>query len=426
MYARAVCSIATRAELPQVRALARSLRTHDPLTRLFVLLIDDRHHDTEPASESFTLLRPSDLGVTRFEILAGIHGQRQLKQVVLPALVRHVLDAVAGPVVHLGVDALVFSSMDLLFRTAAGAGIVLVPRVRAWIPRDHLRNTDEETVKLGVFNQDCVAVAASPETIGFLRAWSDRLEHDRGDELPLASVRLLDLAAGFLETTRISLAPGLGVTRLNLHERALARHDGRLLAGGERLTTLHFDGLDGAEEPHGDPFAGPLDGGPPSAADRARTPQAAREAMQRNLVRLHPILAELLDDRQRILAACGSDDAARVEYGYERLADGTPLNRRLRRTIRDAELHAGLSDSPFSVLGTHWLLKWLNSPAERGATHGITRFWFGIYRERPDLQIVSPDLDGDGGPGFVRWARGPGRTEYAVPDVLLPAPPLPV
>jgi len=92
----------------------------------------------------------------------------------------------------------------------------------------------------------------------------------------------------------------------------------------------------------------------------------------------------------------------------------------LRLAVRDAELFGGLDSSPFSAVGTSDLLQWLNEPAERGVAVGVTRYWFEIYRERPDLQAIHPDLDGPGGSGFVRWARETGRREYGTPDILLP------
>lgn len=415
-----MCSIAEMRTLPQARALAWSLRAHDPLARLTVLVLDDRRFTVSPAAEPFEVVRPESLDVPRFGLLAGTHEPAELAAVLRPAFLRHVLDRAAGPVLHVGVDALVYSDLVELFALLERHPLVLVPRVQAPVPRDHVRVTDEEIIKRGVFDQALIGARPGVEVDTLLRAWSDRLEHDPGDELPLPAARFLDLAPGMIEGARIVLDPGVGVSHLNLHERRLARDRGRWMVNGRRLTIARFDGMDGAEEAHFNPHGAPADNGPPSAEDRVLTPQARREAMQRFLIARSEPLTRLLAERARLLASCGAGELAAIEYGYDRLADGTLLSRRLRLQVRDAELYGGLDTSPFSAVGTSDLLQWLNGPGERGAGAGVTRYWFEIYRERPDLQMLHPDLDGPGGTGFVAWARDAGRRHYGTPDALMP------
>lgn len=417
---REVCTIAVRPRLPEARALAWSLRAHDPLARLTVLVLDDRRFVVDPATEPFAVVRPESLDLPRFGLLAGMHGPAELEAVVRPAFLRHVLDRGGGPVLHVASDALVYCDLDEPFALLQRHSLLLVPRVQAPVPRDHVRLTDEQVIERGVFDPGLLGVRPGVEVDGLLRAWSDRLEHDRGDELPLPSARFLDLSPGMIEGTRILLDPGVGVSHLNLHERRLARNSGRWTVNGRRLAIARFDGMDGAEEPHSNPHGAPADNGPPLPEDRPHTPQARREAMQRFLLARQGELARLVADRARLVRGCAGADPEGIEYGYDRLADGTPLSRRLRLQVRDAELHGGLDSSPFSAVGTSDLLQWLNAPAERGAAAGVTRYWFEIYKERPDIQVIHPDLDGSSGAGFVQWARDAGRRHYGTPDVLLP------
>jgi hypothetical protein len=280
--------------------------------------------------------------------------------------------------------------------------------------------TDAEIAKLGVFDQACLGAAPSESVDAFLRAWSDRIENDPAYEIPLPTGRFLDFAPGFLPQAGVLADPAIGVSRLNLHERQIANYGPRFLANGRPLVLALCDGLDGTEQPHPNPYGGLFDGGPPSAEDRARTPDARREIMQRDLLRRHPGLANLVAYRTGLLERLTDEDDLNAEYAYDRLADGTLLSRRLRRAVRDGELYGGLGGSPFDASGTVALLDWLNGPAERGAMAGLTRYWFEIYRERVDLQMVHPDLDGPGGPGLVQWVMDHGRHDFATPDVLLP------
>ena len=348
---REVCTIAVRRQLPETRALAWSLRAHDPLARLTVLVLDDRRFVVDPATEPFAVVRPESLDVPRFGLLAGMHGAPELEAVVRPAFLRHVLDRAGGPVLQVSSDALVYCDLAELFTFLKRHSLLLVPRIQAPVPRDHVRLTDEQVVERGVFDPGLFGARPGVEVEGLLRAWSDRLEHDRGDDLPLPAVRFLDLAPGMIDGTRILLDPGVGVSHLNLHERRLARNSGRWTVNGRRLAIARFDGMDGAEEPHSNPHGAPADNGPPLPEDRPHTPQARREAMQRFLLARQGELARLVADRARLVRGCAGADPDGIEYGYDRLPDGTPLSRRLRLAVRDAELHGGLDSSPFSSVG---------------------------------------------------------------------------
>ena len=417
---RVVCTIATRRRLPQVRALAWSLRSNVPTVDLLVLVLDDRCFEVNTAGEPFAVVWPPSLGIARFELLAAMHAAPELELVITPAFLRYALDWADGPVLHLACDALVYASLERIFTLVTQRRLVLVPRICEPVPRDHVRLSDVEIARSGVFDRGCVALTPCEPIDAFLCAWSDRLEYDLGDEVPLASSRFLDFAPAFVEDAAVLRDPALGVSRLNLHERVITRTAARFEANQRALVLVHFDGLDGAEEPHPDPFAGPIDGGPRSPEDRLGTPQALREKLQRQLLIRHPALAQLVRERAQMLMRCGAADAERLEYGYARLADGTPLSRRLRLLVRDGERYGALDGSPFNAEGTHRLLAWLNGPAQRGGAVGVSRYWFEIYRERPDVQIIHSDLDGAGALGFLRWTVTHGRHEYAAPDALVP------
>jgi hypothetical protein len=380
---RVVCAIATRRRLPGARALARALHGHEPGARCLVLVLDDVQSEISPAQEPFEVIRPASLDLGRFGLLAGIHAAPELETVVRPAFLRHALDQAEGPVIHLGAETALYGSLGPVFTLLEHHPMVLVPRLHAPVPRDHVRLTDADVARRGVFDLCMLGVAPGVEVEVLLRAWSDRVELDRGAEVPLPSGRFLDMAPGFLPAAHILVDAGVGVSHLNLHERRISQRDARWWANDRPLVTFDFDGVDGV----------------PTRQDE---------------------LVELVARHRQELDAHGSAEADGLSYGYDRLADGTPLSPRLRAAIRDAELDGSLHRSPFSAAGTSDLLQWLNEPAPQGAAAGVTRYWYEIYRERLDLQFTHPDLDGAEGGTFVRWARDVGRDEYATPDLLLP------
>ncbi|MFZ1994037.1 MAG: hypothetical protein WAU75_08000 [Solirubrobacteraceae bacterium] len=378
---RIVCAIATRRQLPGARALARALRVHDPGVRCLVLVLDDVHYEVSPAPEPFQIVRPESLDLSRFGLLAGIHAAPELEVVVRPAFLRHALDQAEGPVIHLGADTALCGSLGPVFELLERHPIVLVPRLHAPVPRDHVRLTDADVARRGVFDPGMLGVAPGADLDGLLRAWSDRVELDSSDETPLPSGRFLDMAPGFVPAAHILVDAGIGVSHLNLHERRISRHQERWWANDRPLVTFDFDGMEVTRQDE---------------------------------------MVELVAGHLQELDACGRAEADGLPYGYDQLADGTPLTPRLRVAIRDAELYGRLARSPFSAVGTSDLLQWLNAPAPHGAIAGVTRYWFQIYQERLDLQLMHPDLDGAGGSAFVRWAQDAGREQYGTPDPLLP------
>ncbi len=417
---RPVCTIACVNELPQVRALAWSLRMHDSLARLFVLVLDDRGYDVDEAREPFSVVRPAQLDIAQFELLAAVHAKSELSMVVEPAFLRHVLDRAAGPLLHLKSDALVYAPLDGLFALARAHQLVLVPRLQAPVPRDSVRVTDQEIIELGIFDEGCVLLEPCEEIDAFLRAWSDCLEFDHLEALASAPRRFLDLAPGVIAHSKILLDPGVAISRLNLHERKITRLAGRLQANGQPLKIVHFDALDGNLGPEFDILDGPADGGPGPGRKAAPSRKAAQTALQKTLLDHNAALSALVTARAGLLEGCGAQDPSESRYGYDRLADGTLLNRRLRRLARAASRMGAFEGSPFSATGTHDLLAWLNAAPDGGLGAGVARYWFEIYCERPDLQAAFPDVSGSDTSGFIRWAGDWGATEYATPKSLMP------
>ena len=116
------------------------------------------------------------------------------------------------------------------------------------------------------------------------------------------------------------------------------------------------------------------------------------------------------------MIADGHDAARRRRYGHARLADGTPIDRSLRRVIGRAQLEGVVSVPISSPTGTQTLLDWLNEPAvgHAGAA-GVTRYLELLHGDRPDIRREFPDLVADG-TRLVAWAR----TSEDVPASLKP------
>lgn len=405
--------------LPAARSLAASLRLRHPRARLLVLVLDDRHHAVEAAHEPFTLVRPEQLQIERFETLAAVGGASALARLATPAVLRWALDRSRGePVVLLSPHTEVYGSLDRLAQLAQTAGLVLVPRFTTPIPRDGLLPGQREALRSGVIDPGCLVVGGQVRVAELLTAWQAFLEtDDSGGDTP-DGARWLDLLVKVHPPVALVADPGVALSAWNLHDRRLAAAGRSLLVNGAPLRTLDFTALG----PGG--YRSELVW--PGCDDTYDTfVRAAIERMWR-LDRGHrmrqdqPVLESLCRRHEAALNRHGHEQASSVEYGFARLADGTKITPRLRHWIAEADRHGALPASPFTVAGTQELMRWLNAPGELGGRWGVTRFLLDIYRDRADLRMIHPDLDGPGGPGFLAWIREHGPREHRVPEALIP------
>jgi hypothetical protein len=397
-----VCTTVTRGTIAEARRLYQSLRSHGPSARLLALVLDDRELAIDPAGEPFELIRPQELAIDRFELLAGRLPKARLVRATQPSLIRLSLERAEGaPVLYLDSRTEVFGDLGSLGELAADRGFALVPRTSEPIPHDGLRPTDVDLLRAGVFDPGCLACASTERVMKLLRTWAHRLRHGSLFDASVAYLRWPDLLVALARGAGMSADPGIGVSVWNLHERRLTEEAGALLVDGEPLRTLCFAGL----EP------GPLSTGAESAPED--------EMLTRGAALLHrnATLRRLAADRDAWLNAARHGIAGAEAYGFAELADGTPLSPNLREWIRLAE-RRGYRRSPFSADGTAALLDWLRTPTERGQRHGIPRIWLFVHAMRGDLHERFADLDGADGREFARWIREIGEREYDVPPAL--------
>lgn len=118
-------------------------------------------------------------------------------------------------------------------------------------------------------------------------------------------------------------------------------------------------------------------------------------------------------------ARLGLNDAA---PGWTRMADGTPLDARLRRLYARGHAAGDLPLAPFDPDGAEVFARWLNDPEPDPVAGGLSRYLFAIWQDRPDLHTAYGNLrDAEQRGGFVGWAVMHGASELAMPAWLLPA-----
>jgi 2-polyprenyl-3-methyl-5-hydroxy-6-metoxy-1,4-benzoquinol methylase len=397
-----ICTIIAKNYVAFARVLAQSFREQHPDGTVSVLVIDHEPGFIDPAEEPFDLYTPADLGIDGFDDMAAAYDVLELSTAVKPWFLRHLIDKTeSGRVMYLDPDIEVTGSLAEVDDLIAEHGIVLIPHLTAPIPDDGLKPSETDILIAGVYNLGFIGIGRSESATKLLDWWSGWLrEHCTVDPARgyFVDQRWMDLVPGMFPSLHVLRDHGYDVAYWNVHSRVLERAgDGGVTVDGVPLRFYHYSGFD-PETPH-------------------------VLSKHQNRVRLSdtPVLAEMCAAYGERLLAAGHRDARGWPYVYNRLADGTALDFRLRKAYRQARERGARFDSLFEPSGARQFLDWLNRRAEVGGEHGVTRFLHDYWSERADLQAVYRDLsDPDDAGGYLGWLHAHGRHEVPVPEALVP------
>jgi glycosyltransferase involved in cell wall biosynthesis len=385
-----ICTIVAQNYLSYARVLAESFLSQDPAGECIVLVIDDIAGEVDDATEPFRVLSPSELSIERFEGMAGMYDVTELATAIKPWLLEHLLaNGDETPIAYFDPDIRFYAPIEEIERLAAEHNVVLTPHITAPIPDDDMQPGELDLMASGTYNLGFIAMAPSAQTRELLEWWQKRLRYDCVIDHALGyfvDQRWFDLVPNTFAGTAVLCDPGMNVAYWNLHERAVTRaEDGTWLVNRQPLRFFHFSGFD-PDEPH-----------------------LLSKHQTRTRLSAHPALATLCGEFAEEVRAHRCAGERTAPYAWNALGDGRPWDRRLRRLYREGERAGAFRLSPFDSEGAQEFFDWLNEPALEAATPiPVSRFWFDVYRDRKDLQIVFPDLVKEV-EEFMRWIDGYGH-----------------
>jgi glycosyltransferase involved in cell wall biosynthesis len=399
------CTSFSTSELPHARVLAEALRRHHPDATLHALVLGRTHAVGLPFD--VVTIADLDLGDDAAEILRT-YLREDLALLLRPALLAHVR-ALGGPgdVCFLSVDHDVLAPVEADADAAGGVGIVW--RLDGELPDDTFAPGAGDLAAQGLCSPDFLVLGHGGRSDDFLDWYRNRLRALRPrltrSETPPARAaaprraRARRSRAPPVLGLRPIVDPGYEVSAWNLQERPLARVDGRVLAGGSPLRTLHFEGFD------------------------PRKPYWLAEHADRVRVVDDPVLGELCDDyAQRLLRHGMLRSDRRRDVGH-RLPNGLVFDARLLELYEEALNSGAELPDIFTASGCEEFMAWMLGPAPAGAASAINRYLYRVYLDRHDLPQAYPDLDGADGDGYAAWTWVFGRREMSIPDEFLPPRP---
>jgi glycosyltransferase involved in cell wall biosynthesis len=396
-----ICTIIAKNYLAHARVLADSFQRHHPDGRCFVLVIDETEGYVDPSEESFVLVRPDELELDSFEEMRGAYGVMELSTAVKPWLLRHMLrnhDDGSG-VAYMDPDIQVVSRMTELEAELREHAVVLTPHVLHGMPRDGRKPSETDILMAGVYNLGFIGLSDRDDAHLVLDWWSERLLtdcHVAPERGLFVDQRWVDFVPGLVSDLEIFRDPTYNAAYWNLPERTLTvGEDGVYLVDGRPLRFYHFSGYD------------------------PKRPTTLSKHQDRVELTAHETLWKLCDAYGEALLQAGYEQVRTMPYEHDVLPSGLRLTSLLRALYRTGLETGDCPDSLFTPSGEAEFTSWLNEPAAEAPR--LTRFLFGLWSSRPDLQGVYPFVrDGDVD-GFVGWCVAHGRREIGIADALLPA-----
>jgi hypothetical protein len=318
--------------LPKARALAESLRLHQPDARLTLCLADRAPDWFDPLTEPFDRIwTPEQLGYSPdwifqhalMELCTAIKGR---------ALARLIQEDDAELTVFLDPDVMLFHSLDPVLEMMQGGSIGLLPHIlEPETTTTAVELTELSVAAHGTYNLGHLFVRPDDEGRRFANWWADRLDRYCFDDRRrgfFTDQRWIDLAPALFSGARILRAPTLNVASWNLTKRRIRQtQSGAIRAftvNDEPLITYHFSGT-----------------GP------AGTHRKVRETLDPQ----NPGTAEIERIYELSIGRHGQASLAAAPCRYDFFDDGTRISATARRLYRDhADLRRAFPD-PYSVSG---------------------------------------------------------------------------
>ena len=390
-----VVTVVCRSEIARARVLAASVLSHTG-ERLRALVLDGAAEDRGHA-EPFDLLLAHDAGIDDLGLLASFLTKDELREAVKPMLLAHALASNRGEtIVLLDADSLLCGRLDDLDHQAREHDVLVRRRTSRPLPRDGKRPHESDLRAWGLHDSGFLVLGPGGDHAPLLEWWAARTRTGEDSSAgPPPIDRIATFGAGAFEL----VDQGVGASFWDLHARELVARDGDILIDGSPLRLMRFPRFD------------------------LHHPAALSDAQDRLRATEIPVLGELCERYARLLREAGEEEAAGVAYAFERLADGTILDHRLRTICRRSVEEGGLRRSPFTRWGIEEFSAWLRHPAGTGARFGINRLCMMVCDLHPELREAYPNLDHDHHAyGLIEWLHEHGVREGTLPAGVIPAP----
>jgi glycosyltransferase involved in cell wall biosynthesis len=392
----AACTVVSKNYLGQARVLVDSFKEIHPDIPFYVLLADRIDGYFNPEEENFQVVLAEELDIPEAGRFRFHYNVLEHDTAVKPYFFAHILERYGHEkLMYFDPDIEIMDDLTNLYGHLDGNNIMVVPHTT--VPIDDEFEPNELTILLaGTFNLGFLGMSNTPTTAEFLRWWQRRLyagcRHEP-DKAMNVDQKWIDLAPSFFDGVFILKEPGYNVAYWNLHSRKITRRDGKWFINGQPCYFMHFSGLD---------------------PENIKT--VSKYQNRFTVDQLGKPAVAMFDAYAKRLLAAGHAELKKWPYAFNRFDNGVripDLVRPLYRAMGDDVRKFG---DPFMTEHPKSFYNWLNSPADgqKGRSKIITRLWYEVYKQRPDVQAAYPDVFGAHRQGFLNWVAISGPPEQDI------------
>lgn len=394
----AICTIVSKNYLPFARTLARSFHQYNQ-GRVFVLLVDRIDGYFKPEEEPFELIEIEKLRscIPDFDRFCFQYTILELNTGVKPFLLEYLFKNYnLDRLIYFDPDILITNSLKDLSKFLDQYSIVLTPHLTEPID-DHCYPGEIEILQAGTYNLGFIALSNTPNVMAMLRWWQKRCYNQcivAIEKGLFVDQKWIDLLPGFFNEVLILRHPGYNVAYWNYHCRKVCMRYENIYVNEEPSYFLHFSGFN------------PEDIKPISKHQNRFTIDRLQEMTP--VFKLYS--SQVLNN--------GWKDCKEWPYAFGYFDNGVRIPDFVRR--RYMEMGEGVKKfgNPFSAeIYSSNYFKWLQEYID-GETPHISRLMYELYKIRPDVQQVFPDILGQDRDRFWIWVTTSGKKEYQLDDLF--------
>lgn len=379
----------SKSRLAQARALAASVREHEPTAEMTVLVSDEVDGYFDASAEPFRVLTLAELqahgavpaGASLLE-MAARYDPMELACALKPWLLRWQLERDTHAVC-LDSDMQVYAPLAPLVDRLGDHSVALTPHLRSPLPPDGEQPDHLAIALAGAHNAGFLAVRAGRETEDALRWLCDRLWTECRDDPPRGLVwdqRWLDLLPGLFASVTLLHDPAWNAAYWTAATSRFELVEGQLTVDGAPVRCFHFSGYD------------------PDWPERlSRFDGRIRLAQQ-------PALRAICDRYGEVLEAHGRRECESWPYGWATLPSGVELTPLLRGLWDRARQEGAVDEAPFSPCGEAAFAEWLRAEQPGIDGRGLSRYLVALHAARVDLRERLPDPQRADRDAFLDWA----------------------
>jgi hypothetical protein len=314
------CTIVTKSHLSYARVLAKTLQEHNPNSKFFVLLADQRDEYFDPENEPFDLITLEELDNQEdIQRMCFYYTPSELCFCLRAWLHEYMFqNSPFEKWIYLDADMIVCHSLNRISDQLDHTSIMLSPHL---INIDPPQSIDVKAIRRlesyllrngGIYNGGFLALRRTEESEAFIRYFKDRLRMYGFDNRPMQSGDQFWLTCVPLYFRDVSVLrdPGGNLAYWNLFERNIKQDSsGEIRVNGEPLLFFHFAGFD-MNTPH----------------------KLTTYALSSELKIVPSSIAKLAKNYRRLLIDNGYEVSSNYPYAFAKFKSGqiiTPMMRRL-------------------------------------------------------------------------------------------------